>query len=261
MELEKMIEERKVKQTQRRYLGASQIGKECPRQVWYQFRNYKEKAITPRLERLFGRGHREEPIIIADLKRIGIDVVATQEEATFADGHGGGHHDGRLKNVPGVEGDCLFEAKTMNDKNFNLLKKKGVKVSHNIYVVQIQIYMALFGFQKALLVVSNKNTDERHYEFITYDEDFADYHLSKAVDIIFARTPPKRIREQSTYYICRWCDYSDICHGDEQPLKGCRSCSKSEPIKKGKWMCKAKNKNRSFKKQLKGCGRWDGINE
>src|SRR5688500_9417011 len=58
----------------RRHLGASVIGEECPRAIWYDFRWFWLKRHTGRLLRLFLRGHDEEPRIIEWLRRIGAIV-------------------------------------------------------------------------------------------------------------------------------------------------------------------------------------------
>lgn len=58
----------------RNYLGASEIGNECWRAVWYSYRH----AVTPepggRMRRLWTRGHREEAFFVALLKLVGIEV-------------------------------------------------------------------------------------------------------------------------------------------------------------------------------------------
>lgn len=258
---EQLIEDKKIYQDFRTYLGASQIGKECVRAVWYQFRHYKDISFEPRLIRLFNRGHREEKIILKDLKKqAGIKVLATQEGAKFANGHGGGHHDGRLINVPDApKTQHLLECKTMNERNFQEVKKHGVEKSHFVYFVQMQIYMKLFKLKRALFIAVNKNTDERYYERIKFDNSFALKQIKKAKWVINQRTPPEKIEDGSAFYTCMYCYYSKICSNIEKPRKGCRTCKYSKPIDKGKWYCEKTKKKLKFKKQLKGCKNWKKI--
>ena len=262
------IENRTITQSHREYLGVSQIGKECKRQLWYQFRCYLDRDITPRQNRLFARGHNEEPIIIKDLKDIGVDILSYQEEAITGHGHIKGHSDGRLANVPGYKKvEVLLEAKTANDANFKKVKRLGVEKWNPSYYIQAQCYMYLFDLPVCLFIVVNKNDDYRHYEFIKVDRSFADSKICDAINyVLFASTPPPRVSEDNEFYLCNWCDYSEICHGNSKTFnKNCRTCKFSAPASDGKWGCiKGKNKKSPKKlswpkKQLKGCKKHKSI--
>lgn len=58
----------------RRHLGASVIGQKCPRKIWYSFRWAFKSTFSPRMLRLFGRGHREEFAFVDLLRKIGVEV-------------------------------------------------------------------------------------------------------------------------------------------------------------------------------------------
>lgn len=58
----------------RNHLGASIIGRECTRQLWYIFRWVKEAEFDGRMQRLFNRGHKEEARFIEWLEAIGCEV-------------------------------------------------------------------------------------------------------------------------------------------------------------------------------------------
>lgn len=58
----------------RNHLGASLIGHECSRYLWYVFRWCKKEKFDGRMQRLFNRGHREEPAIIKFLTGIGCRI-------------------------------------------------------------------------------------------------------------------------------------------------------------------------------------------
>ena len=60
----------------RSHLGASLIGEECKRKLWYIFRWCKHEKTTGRRQRLFNRGHREEDRFIEWLEGIGVKVWA-----------------------------------------------------------------------------------------------------------------------------------------------------------------------------------------
>jgi hypothetical protein len=69
----------------RPHLGASQVGKPCQRALVYGFRHAVVKNTEGRMLRLFNRGHREEPAIIAMLRRIGMEVQEFAERLTYHD--------------------------------------------------------------------------------------------------------------------------------------------------------------------------------
>ena len=101
LEVEKKIEDKMLTQDFRPYLGISSLGEKCPRKLWYGFRLCAQRKIEPRLNRLFQRGHHEEPIIQKDLRAIGVICLVDQDnqpEVTFCDGHGKGHCDDILLN-------------------------------------------------------------------------------------------------------------------------------------------------------------------
>lgn len=58
----------------RSHLGASEIGDECQRKLWYRFRWFYTPKFDPRLKRLFNRGHLEEDRFVDYLRGIGCEV-------------------------------------------------------------------------------------------------------------------------------------------------------------------------------------------
>ena len=87
----------------RNYLGASQIGDECARKLWYSFHWVALIHFPARILRLFQRGHNEEHQINKYLRDAGIDVYEVDEETgeqfgfKFAFGHGGGRNLSRAR--------------------------------------------------------------------------------------------------------------------------------------------------------------------
>jgi hypothetical protein len=73
----------------REHLGASVIGRECDREIWYGFRWFKDNLFDGRMLRLFDRGRREEPVVLVDLMAAGLKFdYSTEEQPSFSD-HGG----------------------------------------------------------------------------------------------------------------------------------------------------------------------------
>ncbi|MCA3652455.1 MAG: oxidoreductase, partial [Methylobacterium sp.] len=83
----------------REHLGASLIGTECERAIWYGFRWTTRAKHSGRLLRLFDTGNLAEARFVADLRRIGVTVLdldpATGRQWQLRDtgGHFGGSMD------------------------------------------------------------------------------------------------------------------------------------------------------------------------
>lgn len=254
----------------RSHLGASVIGKECPRELWYSFRWAQQKKFEGQLLRLFNRGHLEEGRFIAMLLAIGVQVYQQDEHGkqfriTGSCGHFGGSGDGFAIGLPEYPNErVLLEFKTSNDKKFNELKKHGCYEAKPEHFVQSNMYMGGMGFRKTLYMVVNKNTDELYGEFITANADLSDFYKTRADQIIFSETPPDRVRKSAGWIPCKWCDYKDICHNGDSMLANCRTCRHSAPSNQhnnGTWYCNLHNKTLDKHAQLAGCNNHMGIDD
>lgn len=230
--------------SRRAHLGASVIGRQCERALWYSFRWARSVRHEGRLLRLFARGQLEEDRIVADLRRIGMTVMEvdpdTGRQWTVRDdgGHFGGSMDGVGLGVPEAPATWhLLEFKTHNSKSFAELVKKGVAAAKPEHHAQMQVYMHLSGLTRALYVAVNKDDDDIHCERVRYDAAEAIRLVEKARRIVSADEPLPRISTDPAFYLCRWCDYRDICHGDDMPERNCRTCMHSTAQPGGTWAC------------------------
>lgn len=228
----------------RSHMGASQIGAECARSIWYNFRWVTAKKHEGRLIRLFNRGHLEEARFIALLLAIGCEIYqqdanGNQFRISHADGHFGGSGDGVAIGIPDVpEGTaCLTEFKTHGEKSFNDLKAKGVRAAKFEHYVQMQVYMRKMGLAVALYLAVNKNTDELYGEIVLLDVETADQFLSRGEKLVEMNTPPDRISNTSAYYKCRFCDHKPVCFFKATPDVNCRTCQYSKIGSNGTWIC------------------------
>lgn len=259
LKIEQEIEDEFVNQGFRKYLGISSLAKPCSRELWYGFRLCAVRKVTARLNRLFGRGHNEEPIIQADFRRIGVIHHSDQKEVEFCSGHGKGHIDDILERIPDApKTPHLGEYKTHNAKSFKDVKAKGVRLSKPVHYGQMVCYMDKLGLTRGLYVAVNKDTDERYYERISADPALAEKLFKKGHEIITSRIPPKKIGG-ATWYECKWCDYYQMCHFDEQPMKSCRTCKFIAIQKNGCWFCKTHRIDLAFEQQIQGCGKHEYL--
>lgn len=250
----------------RSHLGASLIGGECGRAIWYGFRWFQKSKFSGRLLRLFNRGHLEEGRFIAILLSVGIHVYQQDENGNqfrISDfgGHFGGSGDGIAIGFPELpEGSyALLEFKTHNDKSFQKLKKEGVKKAKPEHFIQMQMYLHKMGLFYAMYMAVNKNDDEIYAEIVVIDKYTAPQFLDRAEKLIFSVAAPDRINENSSWYQCKYCDYADICHKGALPEMNCRSCIYSNPQRDGIWYCRLKDCSLDKQAQLNGCDQYSAL--
>jgi len=231
----------------RPHLGASLIGHACERYLWLTFRWAGSKKHSGRMLRLFKAGNDFEPRIVAELRRIGVEVhdVAPdgkQWRVSSVGGHFAGHMDGAARGFPEApKAWSVVEFKTHNAKSFAALLKEGVQKSKPQHYAQMQTYMGETGMVRAMYIAENKDTSELYAEWVHFDEvEFARLK-ARAERVITAAEPPLRCSNDPSWYVCKMCDFYSLCHGEEAPDVNCRTCAHSTPVvdgEDGKWNCR-----------------------
>lgn len=246
----------------RDHLGASLIGAECTRSIWYAFRWATKAQHAGRMLRLFQTGHLAEPRFVADLRAIGVDVHDT-DPGTGAQfvvrddtGHFGGSMDGVALGLPEAPKTWhLLEFKTHSAKSFAELQAKGVQQAKPRHWAQMQTYMHLAGLQRSFYLAVNKDTDALYGERVRYDAEAALRLVARAHGVIGAARPAARISDDPAWWQCRQCDHQAVCHTGELPEAHCRSCLHATPTDGGQWVCEAEGKHLSPDDQRRGCPR------
>lgn len=258
--------EREQDRSQRTYIGASVLGEECERKLWYSFRwAHEPETLDGRKLRLFDTGHKEEDRLVADLRRAGIDVLHVDPESgeqfrcTYAWGHGGGHTDGEAYGVPEApKTPHLLECKTHNHKSFTALKRLGVQGHKPMHYDQMQVYMHHRILPRGLYLAVNKNDDEIYSERIEYDPAHALSLMVKAERIVSAEQPPTRAHEDPNSkmaWACGFCPALTLCHLGGRSRRNCRTCCHSTPEQDGdgRWSCARHKRDLSKADQIAGC--------
>jgi len=255
--LQEVMEEGEVTSSFREYIGMSSLMGPCPRKIWYDFRWAYVRTIPKRVQRIFNRGHYEESVILDDFENVGIEVSGLQEELVDDTGHIKGHTDGVLDNVPGAEKTThLFEGKTMNGARYKKYLKEGLEKFDSAYWGQVHTYMGELGLTRAVYGVVNKDTDERDFTRIKYDEATHKQCMSIGLDILISEFPPKKIGEK-TWFDCKFCSARGICHKGEPINISCRSCKHVSIEMEGKWKCEKHDSFLDREEQLLGCGDYE----
>lgn len=245
----------------RSHLGASLIGKECERALWYDFRWTTKAKFPGRVLRLFETGHLAEARLVQNLRRTGATVLEVDPETgrqfrvQAHGGHFGGSLDGVALNLLEAPKTWhVLEFKTHSAKSFADLAAKRVRQSKPQHFAQMQIYMSLTGLTRALYVAVNKDNDDLYIERVELDTVVSARLLEKAQRVIFAATPLPRISEDPSWYQCRLCDHADVCHGKQAAEINCRTCLHATPIDGG-WYCARHNKSLTEVDQRTACER------
>lgn len=184
------------------------------------------------------------------------------------DGHFGGSLDGIGRYFPGVTQMLnlphdewgLTEFKTHGRKSFEKLLAEGVRTAKPEHFAQMQIYMHKKRLKFALYMAVCKDTDRLHCEYVLYEEMQAVNLLGKATEIVYSRTPPRKIGTTPAWFECKFCDFKDVCHRGAPMQKSCRSCVHVAPTVDGRWAC-GKFGLIPEAREKDGCDLWEQVKE
>lgn len=263
-------EKRNKEQKPRPHLGASLIGHDCERHLWYSFRWSVKVPFIGRMLRLFDTGNREEFRLVIDLRNAGVTVYdkdpASGKQFQFHDhgGHFSGSMDAAMKDL--VEAPKTWhvgEFKTHNAKSFAKLVKVGVKKAKPQHWRQMNTYMGWSimesgpnGMRRAAYFAVNKDTDDIYMERVEFDQATFDLDREKAKRVIEAVRPPQRINSDPSWFECKFCDHHAVCHVGNVPVTSCRSCVHATPHingEGGQWSCDLHGKSLTFEEQIAAC--------
>ncbi len=252
----------------RKHLGASELGEECWRKLWYGFRWTKLDVRDGRILRLFNVGHQAEPRFISYLRGIGFEVREFEDEETKkqfrivgAKGHYGGSLDGMCKAPIRYQLSedivLLNEFKTNNTgSGYTAIAEKELAKSKPKHWAQMCQYGAKKGLRYGLYMIENKNDSDITIKIVELDWNYGKQLEKKAEQIIFAKEPPPKISENPAFFNCKFCHQAGICHRGEQPEKNCRSCRQAVPVEDGQWNCTFHNSIIPDEWIKKGCDQW-----
>lgn len=251
----------------RAYLGMSQIGNECSRSLWYNFRWVMKPAFDAATLKRFEDGHRSEAVLISRLKAVDSlevhDLDENGKQFGFTDfgGHFRGHMDFVILGLPQAPAKWhVGEAKASEkwtdlDKARTSVGEKGALLKWNpTYYGQAVLYMDYAGIDRHYLVATSPGARKETAVRTDADPAHALVLKQKAERIIFAPRPLDRIGGPDSF-ACRWCDFADICHRDKAPLRNCRTCIHSTPEPLGGWTCGLPSEPNTInlKQQEAGC--------
>jgi hypothetical protein len=224
----------------------------------YSYYWTSKTKVSGKLNRIFRAGDDIEVRIVEALKSIGIETRDSQTTITDDTGHAGGSIDGIVSGVPDF-GDMLFEGKSMNHNNFLEMSRKHVQASKPTHYVQMQMYMGRLNLPFALYVAMNKNTSDLYIEVVPFDEACFNNHVDLETHILECNHIEEfpMISSNPSWFTCKFCDFSHICHQGESVARNCRTCNSSYMEPGGLWICQESNVILSVKGQEEVCGAYE----
>jgi hypothetical protein len=225
-------------QSPRRYVSTSGLGRECLRQIQYDYLGVPKdqgREFEPKTLRIFEAGHRAEDIVAAWLRAAGFDLHTQRADGrqfgfSALDGRFRGHIDGCLVSGPVTMAvPALWENKAVGAAVWKELVKKGVVLARPIYAAQIALYQAYLDLPNpALFTALNRDTFELHCELVPFDAALAQRASDRAVEIVRASEAEEllpRSAADRTSAICRggwaggeWhapCAWQDRCWSEQ----------------------------------------------
>lgn len=210
----------------REYLGASVIGHECERHVQFHLLaargEVSRKPVPPRTRRIFDRGNIYEERARRWLKDAGFLFGLTKQGKGFSDfdGQFRGHVDGVITGWRESCGVCpialpvLWECKCLGAKGWKSLSDNKLRSYSSTYYAQVQLYMHYMGLPQCLFTAVNADTMDLYHELVPFDETEAALSRSRVQNVIAASDAGElvsRISKDPCYYICRFCDFREVC--------------------------------------------------
>lgn len=266
--VDRAIEARGNARRARPYLGMSEIGRPCERDLWYSFRWVLPAAFPAETLKRFEDGECSEAQQATRLRMVeGVTLWTVDPETGRQigyqdhDGHFRGHLDGVVVGLLQAPRTAhVWEHKAVGEKKQAALEKArttgGEKTALRswdaTYYGQAILYMDYAGLDRHYLTCSSPGG--RHTISVRTEADPAHAAVlrARAKRIIDAPRPPTRVSADPSWHVCRWCDRASVCHGTRLPASNCRTCLHSTPIAGG-WHCARWDQPLSQEAQERGC--------
>ena len=194
--IDKAIVARNRAQVARCYVSTSGLGRECLRQIQYDYLAVPKdrgREFEPSTLRVFEAGHRAEDVVAAWLRAAGFDLRTHRQDGgqfgfSSLTGRFRGHIDGCLVAGPApIEFPALWENKALGASSWKDVVKRGVVIARPVYAAQIALYQAYLDRPNpALFTALNRDTFELHCELVPFDAALAQRASDRAALVVRA---------------------------------------------------------------------------
>lgn len=204
----------------RNYIGASIIGHECERAIYYSYHNAPSIDFAPRTKITFDVGKRLETLILdyLDLAQYTIIRPDGNNKNLFCFDVANGQFQGHLDGFLVIDGrNYVLEIKTANNARFQIFKNKGIRAFSETYYAQVQAYMGMTNTDRAIMVVMNKDNQEIESEWVDFDDAYYAKLRHRANRIVDASEPPPKINSSPLFHVCARCQFRETCFFGARP--------------------------------------------
>lgn len=257
------LEAQQAKELPRQYLGASGVGGNCERALFYNFRWSSTRSIAASGLKAIADGHAVEQVMIKRLRSVaGVELYVDDNGKQIGFNDISGHYQGSVDGIIRHEwlGEAIWENKATNVTKTEKLKKlkaedegTALKRWDTTYYYQAQVYMHHLGFKRHYLTCCTPGGRDVVSVITEYNESDALMMRDRAQRVIFGERPSVRASSDPAFYSCKWCAHWGICHGNVLPQVNCRTCAHSSPNPEGGWTCMKFDCALSYEDQLAGC--------
>lgn len=250
-------------------VAMSQVGDDCQRKMWYDFRWASKERMSAESLKRFEDGYHVEDLMAQRLAMVaGVEIVtrdpSTGKQFTFldCDGHAKGKSDGRITGIIQAPKKLhVFEAKACAEKKvqeFRKIKnelgeKQTLKKWNPTYYGQAQLYMHYENTDRHYLVVGTPGLRDWDSCRTELDPAYVIQLKARMQRIVSSNDPLDKVSEKPDWWKCKCCSMAGVCHGGEMPERNCRTCTHSTPIENGNWGCERWGCLLTAKEQQEGC--------
>jgi hypothetical protein len=223
------LEARARKEPRRDYLGMSAVGHPCERKLWYDVHDPIAEEFSAATLKRFEDGHRSEALMAQRIRMAnGVQLwtvdpeTGNQFECTDFDGRFKGHMDGVVLGLfQAPKTPHVWEGKAVNEKKFAEFKKIKAQFGEKetlarwdaVYWTQAQSYMGYFDLQRHYLTVCTPGVRDWDSARTEFDSVAFDKIKDKAKRILEAKFPLAKVSNNPSWWQCKFCVYTERCHG------------------------------------------------
>ena len=252
------IEQLSHSEPSRTYLGMSGLGHECERKLWFDFRWASPSRAPAATIRMWEDGHRTEALVAERLRAVEglelhtVDPETRQQFAVQApdNPHVRGHLDGALIGLLQAPKTWhVWECKTVGTNVWNKLQSLRSKLFDHklllekwnpIYYAQAVLYMHLNNLTRHYMTVATAGGRDWLAFRTNENPEAAKAYLERGDRITLELSvvdDTEAVSRSPSFYLCKWCDHQDVCHGIGPALVNCRTCCHATPERSGEWTC------------------------
>jgi hypothetical protein len=226
--MKRKAEELRAQEPSRPYLGASEIGGDCDRALYYSYNNAPSNIMGWQGCFATEDGHRTEDLTAERLALVDGIVIEVKDKDgkqfgfSDFDGRFKGHIDGFITGlIQAPKTTHIWENKACGQKKFDEFKrvkakhgeKNTLKAWNYTYYVQAVLYMDYFDLTRHYTTVALAGGRDYNSCRTEANPELAKAMRGRAKRIIEARNPPPKLDENPEYFGCRFCRYKEHCHG------------------------------------------------